>query len=51
MSTEGSPTYLDTLNAAQREAALAPSPLLIIAGAGTGKTATLAHRVAALDCA
>ena len=48
MSTEGSPTYLDTLNAAQREAALAPSPLLIIAGAGTGKTATLAHRVAHL---
>src|SRR5512135_2248434 len=46
------------LNAAQREAAtfgeLAPgrgvraSPLLVIAGAGTGKTSTLAHRVAHL---
>ena len=35
------------LNARQREAAQAPAgPLLIIAGAGTGKTNTLAHRVA-----
>ena len=48
------PDWLDSLNAAQREAALAgvddalPLPLLIIAGAGTGKTNTLAHRVAAL---
>src|ERR1022692_2889338 len=40
---------LDTLNPAQRRAASADDgPLLIIAGAGTGKTQTLAHRVAAL---
>jgi DNA helicase-2/ATP-dependent DNA helicase PcrA len=46
---------LQTLNDAQRRAALfgrgqagAAPALLIIAGAGTGKTATLAHRVAAL---
>ena len=37
------------LNERQREAAQAPAnPLLIIAGAGTGKTNTLAHRVAHL---
>src|SRR6476620_9662737 len=37
------------LNPAQRRAADADDrPLLIIAGAGTGKTQTLAHRVAAL---
>ena len=37
------------LNPAQARAATAPpSPLLIIAGAGTGKTNTLAHRVAHL---
>src|SRR2546426_3190618 len=37
------------LNPSQRRAATAPSsPLLIIAGAGTGKTNTLAHRVAHL---
>ena len=50
--------YLETLNPAQRQAATwgkraedrafeAP-PLLVIAGAGTGKTMTLAHRVAHL---
>jgi DNA helicase-2/ATP-dependent DNA helicase PcrA len=40
---------LETLNPAQRRAAAADDrPLLIIAGAGTGKTQTLAHRVAAL---
>ncbi|HVZ87053.1 MAG TPA: ATP-dependent helicase [Polyangia bacterium] len=40
---------LDSLNPAQRRAAAAgDGPLLIIAGAGTGKTQTLAHRVAAL---
>ena len=48
----------ERLNSAQREAVLygeprSPAglqsgPLLIIAGAGTGKTATLAHRVANL---
>ncbi|MEJ7602463.1 MAG: ATP-dependent helicase [Kofleriaceae bacterium] len=39
-----------TLNVAQREAVSAGSeaPLLIIAGAGTGKTTTLVHRIAAL---
>src|ERR671914_958706 len=37
------------LNTQQREAAHAgPRPLLILAGAGTGKTNTLAHRVAHL---
>ena len=39
----------DKLNARQREAACAGgAPLLIVAGAGTGKTNTLAHRVAHL---
>ena len=43
-------TFLDKLNPQQRAAATAPldTPLLIIAGAGTGKTNTLAHRVAHL---
>ena len=47
--------YLDRLNPAQREAATfgegrngRSGPLLIVAGAGTGKTMTLAHRVAHL---
>ena len=40
---------LSTLNPEQRTAALhGDDPLLIVAGAGTGKTTTLAHRVAAL---
>ena len=40
---------MDRLNASQLAAATAPpAPLLIIAGAGTGKTNTLAHRVAHL---
>ncbi|HET7261905.1 MAG TPA: ATP-dependent helicase [Casimicrobiaceae bacterium] len=44
----------DTLNDAQRAAVLhgqgadSRGPLLVVAGAGTGKTATLAHRVARL---
>jgi DNA helicase-2/ATP-dependent DNA helicase PcrA len=43
------PEHLEGLNAAQRAAAEHGSgPLLIIAGAGTGKTNTLAHRVAHL---
>ncbi|SDG44570.1 ATP-dependent helicase [Bosea robiniae] len=47
-------SYLDALNPAQRRAvihgvgATAGSPLLVIAGAGSGKTNTLAHRVAHL---
>jgi DNA helicase-2/ATP-dependent DNA helicase PcrA len=49
--------YLSDLNREQRRAvkhgvsdgsALAGTPLLVIAGAGTGKTKTLAHRVAHL---
>jgi DNA helicase-2/ATP-dependent DNA helicase PcrA len=40
---------VEMLNAAQSAAAAAgDEPLLIVAGAGTGKTQTLAHRVAAL---
>jgi DNA helicase-2/ATP-dependent DNA helicase PcrA len=49
------PSHLDALNPAQRKAVLhgtaageATRPLLIIAGAGSGKTNTLAHRVAHL---
>src|SRR5215204_4970478 len=45
--------YLDKLNTEQRRAVEfgcnplnPPSPLLMIAGAGSGKTSTLAHRVA-----
>jgi len=57
-ASSGRPGYLDVLNPAQREAAifgerrdgeaLGSGPLLIVAGAGTGKTMTLAHRVAHL---
>ncbi len=40
---------LETLNPAQRQAASAgEGPLLIVAGAGTGKTQTLAHRLGVL---
>ena len=39
--------FLHSLNDAQRSAVThAENPLLIVAGAGTGKTTTLAHRVA-----
>ena len=55
MLNAGAHAYLDTLNDAQRQAVThgseggaAGSPLLIIAGAGSGKTNTLAHRVAHL---
>src|SRR5215470_872556 len=41
--------FLESLNANQRAAAEHPGgPLLVIAGAGTGKTKTLAARVASL---
>ena len=41
--------HLDALNPAQRDAVVhGNGPLLIIAGAGSGKTNTLAHRVAHL---
>ncbi len=44
-----SPAWLDELNPAQRAAVTHEgSPLLIVAGAGTGKTRTLACRVASL---
>jgi DNA helicase-2/ATP-dependent DNA helicase PcrA len=45
----GAPDKFEKLNARQREAAcFGAGPLLILAGAGTGKTNTLAHRVAHL---
>lgn len=41
--------YLNDLNPAQRKAALVVSgPLLIVAGAGAGKTKTITHRIAHL---
>src|SRR3954465_3409035 len=58
MDTATTATWLDALNSAQRDAATygeraakgawEAGPLLVIAGAGTGKTNTLAHRVAHL---
>ena len=51
MSTDetGINAILAELNEQQRAAAThGDSPLLIVAGAGTGKTTTLAHRVAYL---
>src|SRR5688572_8285015 len=45
----GGRDHFEKLNARQREAAcFGAEPLLILAGAGTGKTNTLAHRVAHL---
>ncbi len=56
MLTDAKDAYLDTLNPQQRRAvehgvgptATIGPPLLVIAGAGSGKTNTLAHRVAHL---
>src|ERR1700722_11514765 len=56
MLTTASVSYLDTLNPQQRRAvehgvsadSHIGTPLLVIAGAGSGKTNTLAHRVAHL---
>jgi DNA helicase-2/ATP-dependent DNA helicase PcrA len=58
LAAKGNSDYLETLNPEQREAAtfgerhsdrpFEAGPLLVVAGAGTGKTMTLAHRVAHL---
>ncbi len=38
--------YLDSLNTEQKKAVMATDgPVLIVAGAGAGKTKTLAHRI------
>ncbi len=48
-AVDAPPAYLSRLNPAQRAAVLhGDGPLLVIAGAGTGKTNTLVHRLAHL---
>jgi DNA helicase-2/ATP-dependent DNA helicase PcrA len=47
LPTAEAPRWLDELNEEQRAAAThGPGPLLVLAGAGTGKTTTLCARVA-----
>jgi len=49
VNREGEPSWLDELNPEQRGAVThGDGPLLVVAGAGSGKTKTLAYRVASL---